>query len=84
MKVSLVTGLLIGSIGALRIVQNKGWVELPDCPATLTANDIPLAADTSNASKATCKVRVWPPAAKPIGQTAGGYIWSPVQVAAGG
>ena len=30
---------------------NKGWVELPNCPS----GDVPLAHDKSNASSATCK-----------------------------
>lgn len=39
---------------------NKGWVELPDCPGTVTPAK-PLAEDVANASSATCKPAVRKP-----------------------
>ena len=37
------------------VASEERWVELPICPATLGANDVPLYDDRSNASVATCK-----------------------------
>lgn len=71
MKLSVLL-LLVGSLSAINVKQ--GWVELPNCPKSKGAKDVPLAADLHNATWATCKVKTTPEP-KEIGKN-GKYVWS--------
>ena len=79
---NIIIAALIGTTTSLRVRKESNtvrkWVELPNCPDTLKkGKDVALEADLSNATWATCKVKKYPPEAKPIG-TIDNYVWSPV------
>ena len=57
MKITIALALFLGTNNAINLGNHykQTWVELPDCPDTLTKSDVKLDSDLTNALYATCK-----------------------------